>query len=370
MTKSPMETTHSRLLANAFASTVSHCQMLVLFFLALVSWGSHAAFTADPVSTDPLPSWCEGTNKQAILEFVARVERQDTADYIPIPERIAVFDNDGTLWPENPLPFQLAFALDRVEASIAKNPSLLDDPWIAAAHRRDLAKLLEGDHHEGLLRVLALTHSGMTTEEFQAEVTSWLDQSRHPRFTRRYTELAYQPMLEVLELLRNHHFKTYIVSGGGADFMRVWSEPVYGIPPEQVIGSTGRTRWEWRTSGPVLVKTLDHLFVDDKEGKPVAIHQAIGRKPVVCFGNSDGDHAMLQYTTLNHRRPTLGAIVHHTDADREYAYDRAPKSTGKLIDALAAAPDRGWLVIDMKNDWLTLFPDPSVSESKIQSGEE
>jgi hypothetical protein len=205
------------------------------------------------------------------------------------------------------------------------------------------------------MQILALTHTGMTTDAFRDAVEAWLATAKHPRYGRPYDELTYRPMQELLSYLRAHDFKNFIVSGGGVDFMRVWVERVYGIPPEQVVGSTARTRYELRDSGPVLIKTLDYLFVNDKAGKPVGIDQFIGRRPIICCGNSDGDHAMLQYTTINNPRPSLGLIVHHTDGEREYAYDATPKSTGKLIEALKEAPDRDWLVVDMKQDWKTVF---------------
>jgi phosphoserine phosphatase len=282
-------------------------------------------------------------------------------DHVPEPERIAVFDNDGTLWPEYPLPFQAAFAIDRLRARVEAEPKLQDDPMVKALLAGDLAPLLAGDRHEGLLHVVGLTHAGLTVEEFQAAVAAWIESAEHPRFKRRYDQLTYQPMQELLAYLRAHGFKTWIVSGGGADFMRVWSERVYGIPPEQVIGTTGRTRFELRDDGPALVKTLDHLFVDDKEGKPAAIHHFLGRRPIACFGNSDGDLAMLQYTTIGNPRPTLGMILHHTDADREYAYDAHPEGTGRLVEALTEAPARGWTVVDMKRDWARVFaPEPKA----------
>lgn len=314
--------------------------------------------TAAPVrAADPLPSWNDGPVKRALLTYVSRVTQEGGRDFIPLAERVAVFDNDGTLWPENPVPFQLAFALDRLRREIETKPALKEDTAVKAALVGDAAALL-ADGHKGLFRVLALTHAGQTTDEFTACVTDWLKAARHPRFGRRYDECAYQPMLEVLALLRAHGFKTYIVSGGGADFMRAWSERVYGVPPEQVVGSHGQVKYELRQGRPVLVKTLDHLFVDDREGKPVGIHQFIGRRPVVCFGNSDGDKAMLEYTTIDNPRPALGLIVHHTDAEREYAYDARPKSSGKLVEALADAPKRGWLVADMKRDWGRVFSPP------------
>ena len=223
-----------------------------------------------------------------------RVTTAGSPDFVPAAERIAVFDNDGTLWPEAPVPFQLAFVLDELRRRIPDEPTLAADPMVRAALAGDVAALIAGPHHDGLLRVVALTHAGLTTEAFQARVTAWLATATHPRFGRPYDQLTYPPMQEVLRHLRAHDFRTFIVSGGGADFMRAWSERVYGIPPGQVVGSTGRTTFELRDDGPVLVKTLDHLFVDDKAGKPAGIWQFIGQRPVAAFGNSDGDLAMLQ----------------------------------------------------------------------------
>lgn len=306
-------------------------------------------------AADPLPSWNDGPVKQEILAYIARVTKDESPDFLPLAERIAVFDNDGCLWPENPMPFQAAFAFDELNRRILAEPKLASDPMVQAALAGEFAKLLAGEHFDGLMQILALTHAGMTTDEFRDAVEAWLISAKHPRYGRPYDELTYQPMQELLRLLRANGFKNFIVSGGGADFMRVWVERVYGVPPEQVVGSTARTTFELRESGPVLTKTLDYLFVNDKEGKPVGIHQFIGRRPVVCCGNSDGDHAMLQYTTINNPRPSLGLIVHHTDSEREYAYDAKTKSTGKLVEALEEAPRRGWLVVDMKEDWNTIF---------------
>jgi len=303
---------------------------------------------------DPLPSWNEGAAKQAVLDFVGKVTKQGTPDFVPLPARVAVFDNDGTLWPEDPIPFQLAFALDCLRQQILTNPKLKDDRFVKAALNSDAATLL-ADHDKGLFHILGLTHAGMTTVAFDQQVNDWLKSARHPRFGRRYDECVYQPMLEVLALLRQNGFKSFIVSGGGADFMRVWSERVYGIPPEQVVGSNARTKFEFRDGKPVLVKTIEHVFVDDKAGKPVAIHLFIGRRPVMCFGNSDGDKEMLEYTTIGNPLPGFGLIVHHTDAEREYAYDAHPRSSGKLVEALAEAPQRGWTVVDMKKDWKRVF---------------
>lgn len=304
---------------------------------------------------DPLPSWNDGAAKQSIIEFVQKVTKEGSPDFIPVPERIAVFDNDGTLWPENPVPFQLAFGLDSLKLQLTDKPELKNDTFVSAALAGDFARLLAGQH-QGLFHILGLTHAGMTTDEFDQRVNTWMKTAKHPRFGQTYDQCIYQPMHEVLAYLRANGFKTFIVSGGGADFMRVWSERVYGIPPEQVVGSRGGVRFEMRDGKPVLIKTLESFFVDDKEGKPVGIHQLIGRRPVMCFGNSDGDKAMLEYTTIDNPRPSFGLIVHHTDDVREYAYDAKPQSSGKLVEAIADAPTRGWIVVSMKDNWKTIFP--------------
>jgi len=310
--------------------------------------------TNGTTTADPLPSWNETAPKQAIIAFVNKVTKRGSTDFVPPAERIAVFDNDGTLWPEAPVPFQVAFILDELKRRTPNEPQLAADPMVQAALAGAIATLVAGEHHDGLMHIVALTHAGMTADEFRATVEAWLASGRHPRFGKPYDQLTYQPMQELMRYLRANGFKTFIVSGGGADFMRVWSERVYGIPPEQVVGSTGRTTFELRDNGPVLVKTLDYLFVDDKAGKPVGIWQFIGRRPIACFGNSDGDQAMLQYTTINNPRPSFGLIVHHTDGAREYAYDSVAVS-GKLIQALKEAPQRGWIVLDMKSDWKHIF---------------
>ncbi|WP_206352141.1 HAD family hydrolase [Tautonia rosea] len=321
-------------------------KLTIALFLIVIG-----SVTPQLLADDPLPSWNAGPAKESILSFVTRVTDEDGKDFVPPAERIAVFDNDGTLWPENPVPFQLAFALDGIKDLIATKPEAKDDPFVEAALSGDFEKLL-ADNHRGLLQIISLTHSGVTVEEFARRVDNWMSSAEHPRYSRPYDECVYLPMLELLTLLRENGFKTFIVSGGGADFMRVWSERVYGIPPEQVIGSHGQVTYELRDGKPLLVKTLDHVFVDDKDGKPVGIHRFIGRRPIACFGNSDGDKAMLEYTTIGNPHPSLGVIIHHTDADREYAYDAAPKSTGKLVEALADAPERGWVLVDMKDDWI------------------
>ncbi|MGC1953441.1 MAG: HAD family hydrolase, partial [Gammaproteobacteria bacterium] len=297
--------------------------------------------------------------KKAIMTFVEKVTKPGLPDFVPEPERIAVFDNDGTLWPENPIPFQFAFAVDSLQRAIADKPVLNDDPFVKTALQGDAATLL-ANNAKGLFHVIGLTHAGMTTDEFARRVDEWIKSAKHPRFDRPYDECIYQPMRELLAYLRANGFKTFIVSGGGADFMRVWSERVYGIPPENVVGSHGEVTFELRDDGPVLVKSLEHVFVDDKAGKPAGIHRFIGRRPMMAFGNSDGDKAMLEYTTIDNPRPSFGLIVHHTDSEREYAYDANPKSSGKLVEALADAPKRGWTVVNMKDDWHTVLSDNSV----------
>lgn len=305
--------------------------------------------------TDPLTSWKDTAPKKAIVSYVEKVTTEGSADFIPVPERIAVFDNDGTLWTEYPIPLQAAFAFDEIKRRSATEPALADHPMVKALMAGDMQTLLAGKHHDGLMQILALTHAGISTEEFKTRVENWITRYQHPRFKKPLNELTYQPMQELLRYLRSKEFKTYIVSGGGVDFMRVFAEIVYGIPPEQVVGSSAQVKFEFRDGNPVLIKTLDHIFVDDREGKPAGIHQFIGRRPVACFGNSDGDQAMLEYTTINNPRPSFGLIVHHTDAQREYAYDAKSSSSGKLTTALADAPKRGWTVVDMKTDWSTIF---------------
>jgi len=316
-----------------------------------------AAAAPEAPPADPLPSWNDTAPKQAIFDYVARVTTEGSKDFVPPDERIAVFDNDGTLWPENPLPFQLLFVLDRLHQMVGQDPQLAQDEFVKAALDGDLAKLMAGEHHDGLMHIIGLTHAGMTTDVYASQVQQWLDTARHPRFGRAFDDLGYQPMLELLAYLRSHGFQTFIVSGGGADFMRVWTDRAYGIPPHQVVGSNTRPEYELTEHGPQLTKTMDAIFVDDKEGKPVGIYQFIGQRPIACFGNSDGDKAMLEYTTIGNPRPSFGLLVHHTDAEREYAYDKETKSSGKLVDALADAPQRGWVVVDMAADWATVFTD-------------
>ena len=310
---------------------------------------------AHAAADDPLPSWNDGKAKSAIIDYVQSATTPGSPGFVPEADRIAVFDNDGTLWPENPMPFQLAFVVDEIKRRLPNEPQLQADPMVQALLAGDFGKLLAGPHHDGLIHIVALTHAGMTTDDFRAAVENWIATATHPKFNRRYDALSYQPMQEVLSYFRANGFKTFIVSGGGADFMRVWSERVYGIPPDQVVGTTARVKYELRDTGPVLVKTMDHLFIDDKAGKPAGIHAFIGKRPIAVFGNSDGDKQMLEYGTIANGYPSLGVIVHHTDAEREYQYDVNPKSSGTLVDALKEAPERGWLVVSMKDDWKQVF---------------
>jgi phosphoglycolate phosphatase-like HAD superfamily hydrolase len=323
--------------------------------LLVVSVSSWQGASAQSPSPDPLPSWNDGPAKQAIVDFVDRVTEEGGPDFVPVADRIATFDNDGTLWAEQPIYFQLAFALDRIKALASRHPAWKDTQPYKAVIEGDLWALAASGE-KGLLEIVAATHAGMTTDAFSAIVTDWIATARHSRFERPYTELVYQPMLELLAYLRERGFKTFIVSGGGVEFMRVFAERVYGIPPEQVVGSSGVVKFEMGPDGePVLMKTAKVEFVDDGPGKPVGINRFIGRRPIAAFGNSDGDLQMLQWTTAGDG-PRFGLIVHHTDAAREWAYDR-DSHIGKLDKALDEANANGWTVVDMKNDWKVIFPE-------------
>jgi hypothetical protein len=312
-----------------------------------------AGFALPAFAADPLASWNEGKAKQSIVAFVERVTKKGSPDFVSVDERIATFDNDGTLWSEQPIYVQLAFALDRVKALAPQHPEWKEKQPFKAALEGDLKTVFAGGEH-ALLELVMATHAGNTTEEFTQTVKEWIATARHPKTGRLYTEMVYQPMLELLTYLRANGFKTFIVSGGGIEFMRPWTEKVYGIPPEQVIGSSIRTKFELRDDKPVLVRLPEINFIDDKAGKPVGIHQYIGRRPVAAFGNSDGDLQMLQWTTAV-RGARFALLVHHTDAKREYAYDRA-SSIGHLDKALDEAQAKGWTVVDMKNDWKVVYP--------------
>jgi phosphoglycolate phosphatase-like HAD superfamily hydrolase len=304
---------------------------------------------------DPLPSWNDGPSKRAIVSFVARVTADGGPDFVKPAERVAVFDNDGTLWCEQPTYFQFAFAIDRVKAIAPRHPE-----W---GGKEPFKSILVGDvggvmarGEKGILEVIAATHAGMTTDEFAATVKQWIRTARHPTYRRPYNECVYQPMLELLAYLRASGFKTFIVSGGGVEFMRAFAEETYGIPPGQVVGSSGVVKFESAGGQPVLVKQPEIEFVDDGPGKPVGVNRVIGRRPVMAFGNSDGDLQMLQWTAAG-PGPRFAMIVNHTDGAREVAYDRA-SHIGKLDKALDEAIARRWTVADMRTEWKTVFPNP------------
>jgi phosphoserine phosphatase len=304
-------------------------------------------------AADPLASWNDGAAKQAITAFVADVTTPGSADYVPPSERIAVFDNDGTLWIEQPIYTQLAFVLDRLKALASAHPEWQEQQPFKAALEGDVAALGDAGM-EGLMQLLMATHAGMTSAAFEQAAGDWMAEARHPRFDRPYTELVYQPMLELLEYLRDNGFKTYIVSGGGIAFMRPWTERVYGIPPEQVVGSQIALEYAVRDGKPVILRKHEIAFIDDKAGKPVAIQRHIGRRPILAFGNSDGDYQMLEWTTAEPGR-RLGLILHHDDGEREYAYDR-DSHVGQLKKGLDDAGANGWVVVSMKTDWSQVFP--------------
>ena len=331
--------------------------LLVITFTFACGTGSTpspaATTSPQPAIADPLPSWNDSASKKAIVDFVGRVTRQGGPDFVAVSERIATFDNDGTLWSEQPLYFQLAFALDRVRALAPQHPE-----W---KQKQPFKGILEGDMkavaaagEKGLLEVIGATHAGNTTEEFEKIVTDWIATAKHPKLNRPYTDLVFQPMLELLAYLRANGFKTFIVSGGGVEFMRPWTERVYGIPPEQVIGSRAKVQYEVKDGKPDLRRLAAVDLIDDKAGKPVGIHQGIGRRPIAAFGNSDGDFEMLEWTTSGSGL-RFGLIVHHTDAEREWAYDRT-SHIGTLARGLDEGPKRGWVIADMKQDWKVIYP--------------
>jgi len=324
----------------------------LLCVLTLVFTVLHADL-AIAQAADPLPSWNDGNAKRSIAAFVDKVTTSGSPDFVPPAERIATFDNDGTLWAEKPVYFQLLFALDRVKELAPQHPEWKDKEPFASLLEGDVKGALAGGD-KALLEIVMATHAGMTTTEFETIVKDWIATARHPETKRPFTEMVYQPMLELLAYLRANGFKTFIVSGGGIEFMRPWSEAVYGVPPEQVVGSSIKTKFEMRDDGPVLVRLPEVNFVDDKEGKPVGINSHIGRRPVAAFGNSDGDLQMLQWTTAG-QGARFGLLVHHTDGEREWAYDK-DSSVGRLDKALTEAEIKGWTVVDMKRDWKVIYP--------------
>jgi hypothetical protein len=316
-----------------------------------------AQASASSTTANALRSWNDRAAKRAIVDFVSRVTKEGGSDFVPVPERIATFDNDGTLWAEKPVPFQLLFAFDRVKTLAPQHPE-----WKT---REPFASLLKGNMagvaasgEKGVLQIMAATHTGMTTEDLSQAVQDWVTTAKHPQTGRLFTEMVYQPMLELLAYLRANGFKTFIVSGGGVEFMRPWTERVYGIPPEQVVGSSGKLKLEVRDGKPVLIKLPEVDLIDDKEGKPVGIQSRIGRRPIAAFGNSDGDLQMLEWAMAG-SGPRFALFVHHDDATREYAYDQADKlqTFSKGWDEALA---KGWTVVSMKDDWSAVFP-PTAS---------
>jgi phosphoserine phosphatase len=320
-----------------------------LWIASLVGLAGGTALEA----ADPLPSWNDRASKRSIVELVGKTTREGSPTFVPPAERIAVFDNDGTLWAEQPMYFQAFFIFDRVKALAPAHPEWKEKEPFASVLRGDVKGALAGGEH-ALLELAMATHAGTTTEEFEKAVSDWIATARHPTTGRLFTEMVYQPMLEVLEYLRSNGFKTFIVSGGGIEFMRPWAERVYGIPPEQVVGSSIKTKLEIREGKPVLVRLPEIDFIDDKAGKPVGIHRHIGRRPIAAFGNSDGDLQMLQWTAAG-AGARLCLYVHHTDAGREWAYDRQ-SHVGRLDRGLDEARARGWTVVDMKTDWRRIYP--------------
>jgi phosphoserine phosphatase len=312
-----------------------------------------AASTAWAQTPAPLPSWSDGAAKARIVAFVQAATDPSSKDHVAPADRIAVFDNDGTLWSEQPAYFQLLFAIDRVKALAPKHPEWRTKQPFKAALEGDM-KSLAASGEKGLIELIMATHAGNTPDEFRKIVRDWLAAARHPRFKRRYTELVFQPMLELLSYLRANGFKTFIVSGGGIEFVRAWSQEVYGIPPEQVIGSSIRTKYEVRNGVPTLVRLPEINFIDDKADKPVGINQHIGRRPIAAFGNSDGDFQMLEWVTAG-PGPRLGLLVLHDDAEREFAYDRK-SHIGRLDRGLDEGPRRGWTIVSIKRDWKVVYP--------------
>jgi hypothetical protein len=304
-------------------------------------------------AADPLPSWNEGKSKQSITTFVEKVTKEGSADFVPPAERIATFDNDGCLWAEQPMYFQFFFALDRIKILAPRHPEWKDKEPFASLLKGDMKAALAGGE-ASLVQIVMATHAGLTTEEFEKAVTDWMATAKHPKTGKPFTGMVYQPMVELLAYLRANGFKTFIVSGGGIEFMRPWTEKVYGIPPEQVIGSSGGLKYELRDGKPALVKLPEIAHNDDKEGKPVGIQRHIGRRPIMAFGNSDGDLQMLQWTAAG-AGPRFCLYVHHDDAEREWAYDRE-SHIGKLDKGLDEAAAKNWTVVSMKGDWKSIFP--------------
>lgn len=327
--------------------------VLRLLFFSLILFGFIMCQKGETAKTeDPLPSWNDGVKKKAIIDFVTKTTKEGSNDFIPITDRIACFDNDGTLWCEQPMYFQLAFALDQLKTQAATHPEWKTAQPYKAALEGDLKTAFSGGA-KSLMEILGATHSDITTDEFEKNVQKWITTAKHPKTGKLYTEMIYQPMVELLNYLRQNGYKTFIVSGGGVDFMRVWAEKAYGIPPDQVVGSSGKVKYEVIDGKPVLTKLPELNFYDDKEGKPVGIYQYIGKRPVFTVGNSDGDYAMLQWTSTG-SGPRFGMIVDHTDAQREWNYRKS--AVGILEKGIEDANKYNWVIVDMKADWKNIFP--------------
>ena len=332
----------------------NNIKLALLLFVAITALAissSSQPKTETAAASDPLPSWNEGTAKKSIIDFVTKTTKNGSPNFVPVADRIACFDNDGTLWAEQPLPFQFYFAIDRVKALAPQHPEWNTKQPFKALLEGDVKTALGGGE-KAVLEIIMTTHSGITTDDFDKIVKDWMATATHPVTKKHYNEMIYQPMVELLNYLRANGYKTFIVSGGGIDFMRAWAEQAYGIPPYQVVGSSGKVKYDTTETQPVLLKLPELNFIDDKSGKPVGIHQHIGKRPVFTGGNSDGDYAMLQYTSTS-TSPHFGLIVHHTD-EREFLYDITPLS--HLEKGLEDAAKYNWLIVDMKNDWKKVYP--------------
>lgn len=325
------------------------------FLLTLLVFSLSAKITLILAATapDPLPSWHEGKAKDSIIQFVELVTEEGSPDFVPASERIATFDNDGTLWSEQPAYFQLFFAIERIKALAPQHPQWEQQEPFASLLKDNLKAALAGGEH-AILEIIMASHAGMSTDEFSEIVLDWANTAKHPNSKQLFTEMVYQPMLEVLNYLRANDFKTFIVSGGGIEFMRPWAEKVYGIPPEQVVGSSIKTEFKLQDGVPRIERLAEINFIDDEAGKPVGINRHIGRRPIAAFGNSDGDLQMLQWTAAGDG-PRFALYVHHTDAEREWAYDR-DSSIGHFDVGLNEAMEKGWTIVDMKQDWKVIYP--------------
>ena len=327
--------------------------ILLLVLIACKPSGSPKDEPAEAVAApEPLPSWQEPVAEE-IMNYVQAVTDSSSADFIPVKERIATFDNDGTLWSEQTLYFQLLFVFDRIKEMAPQHPEWRETQPYQAVLEGDMETLMSFGV-EGLLELAMATHAGMTTEEFDRSVSAWIDTAKHPQKNVLFTELIYQPMQELIDYLEDHDFKVFIVSGGGIDFMRVWVEDIYGLPKDQVVGTSIKKEYDYNEGQPVIRRLAEMDLIDDKGGKPVGIDRYIGRKPVLSAGNSDGDLQMMRWTDANAHK-TLKLYLHHTDADREWAYDRK-SHIGRFDAALDEAQQKGWLIVDMKKDWRQVYP--------------